>query len=67
VQTLDVINGPQRTDYEPPFNLEIFELGGWHSIAVINDLAEALRNASALCYELREERIRLIDNNNKII
>lgn len=56
--------------FKPPFNLEIYELGGWHSIDVIQELEDALYIASSFCNSregLPEERVRLIDDNNKII
>jgi hypothetical protein len=59
-----------NTIYKPPFNLEIYELGGWHSIDVVQELEDALYVASSFCNSLEglpEEKVGLIDNNNKII
>jgi len=56
--------------YQPPFNLEIYELGGWHSIDVIHELEDALYVASSFCNSLEglpEEKVRLIDYNNHVI
>lgn len=57
-------------EYIGPFNLEIFQLGYWESIDLINSLEDALLVASSFCNDyngLPEDRVRLIDANNKII
>ena len=53
--------------YEPPFNIEIKECGVWENVDVLHDLMDALYVASSHVESIREENIRIIDNNNKII
>jgi hypothetical protein len=57
-------------DFDPPFNIETYNLGYWESVDECHDLEEALWLASSLVrYEpgLPEDRVRIIDNDNKII
>jgi hypothetical protein len=53
--------------YEPPFNIEIKECGVWESVDLTNNLLDALYIASSHVNSIREEYVRIIDNNNKII
>ena len=57
-------------EFKPPFNIEAYNLGYWESVVVCHDLEEALWLASSMVrYEpgVLEDRIRIIDNNDKII
>jgi len=57
-------------EFKPPFNIETYNLGYWESVDICDDLKEALRLASSLVHNepgVLEDRIRIIDNNDKII
>ena len=57
-------------EFNPPFNIETYNLGYWESVDVCHDLKEALRLASSMVHNepgVLEDRIRIIDNNDKII
>jgi len=57
-------------DYIAPFNIEILGLGVWESYSVASDYMEALYMASAICRwddDFANNRVRIIDNNDKII
>ena len=56
--------------YQPPYNLEVLRMGCWESIDILWDLEEILWIASSHVHALDglpEDKIRIIDNNNKII
>lgn len=53
--------------YEPPFNIERKECGVWDAIDLIDNLEDALYIASSHVENVREEYIRIVDKNNRII
>lgn len=55
-------------DYESPYNVEILEFGLWETVYFTKDFLDALYFASNLVRtEKPEERVRLLDNKNRII
>ncbi len=57
-------------EYQPPFNIEVFNLGYWESIDLLYNLEEALWVASSFVHGLDglpEDRVRICDGNNNII
>lgn len=56
-------------EYVGPFNVETYEMGVWDSIHVIHDFMDALHFCSNFInnFYWPEERIRLIDKNNRVI
>jgi hypothetical protein len=57
-----------KQEFNSPFNIETYNLGCWESVDVCHDLEEALWLASSLVhYGLSEDRVRIIDNDDKII
>lgn len=56
--------------FVPPFIIEFRECGVWNFYAAYDTFQEVLFNASALVESytgFREENIRIIDGNNRII
>lgn len=53
--------------YEPPFNIERKECGVWDAVDLIDNLEDALLIASSYVELMREENIRIMDKNNRII
>lgn len=54
-------------EYTGPFIIEKKELGIWDYLDNADDLETALTLASVYTNDTREEWLRIIDNNNKII
>jgi hypothetical protein len=54
--------------YEPPFCIEIREMGMWFAVEeTFETLDAALKYGSDLCYKHPEDAIQIIDRNCKII
>lgn len=54
-------------DLNEIWNIETREYGVWETIKTANSELEALRIASTLVLTTREEWIRVVDPNNKIL
>jgi hypothetical protein len=55
-------------NYEPPFNVEILEMGIWFPTTdLYHNLVDVLRFCSDMVENegIREERIRILDNQNQ--
>ena len=53
--------------YTPPFAIDVKDGYCWESVDYFDSLADALAHASQLTMTVREEWIRIIDFNNRII
>ncbi len=54
--------------YQPPFCIEIREMGMWFAVEeTFDSLESALKYSSDLCYRHPEDAIQITDKNGKII
>jgi hypothetical protein len=61
-----LVNQPLN-EFQPPYNLELREMGVWDTIDFTFDWMKVLYLASDTCNYFREENIRIMDNDGKII
>lgn len=49
------------------YNVEIYEMGYWESVLATDNLWEAIQEASFLCEGIPENRVRILDGEDKEI
>jgi len=49
------------------YNVEIYEMGYWESILATDDLWEAIKEASFLTESIPENKVRILDGEDKEI
>lgn len=57
----------QQTKLDLVWNIETKECGAWETIEIAHSESEAARIASTLVLTTREEWVRVVDPNNKVL